>query len=105
MPRSAGVSFYFALIRENRYYKGMGSLSFTHLLLLVLILLLFFGPSKLPQLGQSIGRAIRGFKEGLNEIDGEARDVHTKNENQQLKHDQQTRSEQHQTETSEHKKS
>ena len=105
MPWSAGVSFYFDLNGETRYYEGMGSLSFTHLLLLVLILLLFFGPSKLPQLGQSIGRAIRGFKEGLNEIDGEARDVQTKNDNQQLKHDQQTRSEQHQTETSEHKKS
>lgn len=83
----------------------MGSFSITHLLLLALVLLLFFGPSKLPQLGQSIGRAIRGFKEGLNEIDGEVRDIHTKNEDQQLKHDQKVQSEQHQRETSEHKKS
>jgi sec-independent protein translocase protein TatA len=71
----------------------MGTLSFTHLLLVALILLLFFGPSKLPQLGQSLGRAIRGFKEGMNELDGEARDLSAKNtqENQQLNHDQQTR--------------
>lgn len=83
----------------------MGSLSFTHLLLIVLILLLFFGPSKLPQLGQSLGRAIRGFKEGLNEIDGQARDLPNRNESQQLNHQQQARSEQHQQETSDHKKS
>ncbi len=65
----------------------MGSLSFTHLLLLVVILLLFFGPSKLPQLGQSIGKAIRGFKEGLSEMDGEARDISDKAQNQ-IHHDQ-----------------
>lgn len=83
----------------------MGSLSFTHLLLLVVVLLLFFGPSKLPQLGQSLGRAIRGFKEGLNEIDGQSRDLPNRNDNQQLNHQQQAHSEQHQRETSDQKKS
>lgn len=53
----------------------MGQFSLTHLLLLGILLLIFFGPSKLPQLGQSLGKAIRGFKEGLNEIDAEAREV------------------------------
>ena len=53
----------------------MGQLSLPHLLILVLILLLFFGPSKLPALGQSLGKAIRGFKEGLNEMDAESKDV------------------------------
>lgn len=43
----------------------MGQFSLTHLLLLAILLLIFFGPSKLPQLGQSLGRAIRGFKQGL----------------------------------------
>jgi len=86
--------------------RHMGSLSFTHLLLFALILLLFFGPSKLPQLGQSLGRAIRGFKEGLNEIDGQARDLPKQTDSQQLNHQQQqTNSEQHQRETSDQKKS
>ncbi|MCX7978183.1 MAG: twin-arginine translocase TatA/TatE family subunit [Bdellovibrionaceae bacterium] len=53
----------------------MGGLSFSHILLLAIILLIIFGPSRLPQLGQSLGKAIRGFKEGLNEIDGQHRDV------------------------------
>ena len=63
----------------------MGEFSISHLLILSLILLLFFGPSKLPALGQSIGKAIKGFKQGLNEIDTDAKDVSTQtqlNENQ-----------------------
>lgn len=51
----------------------MGEFSLTHILIVLIIVLLFFGPSKLPQLGQSIGKAIRGFKDGLNEIDAEAK--------------------------------
>jgi sec-independent protein translocase protein TatA len=31
--------------------------------------LLFFGPSKLPQLGASLGQAIKGFKKGLSEVE------------------------------------
>jgi sec-independent protein translocase protein TatA len=54
----------------------MGGISLTHLLLLSVILLIFFGPSRLPQLGQSLGKAIRGFKTGLNEIDVDVKDVH-----------------------------
>jgi sec-independent protein translocase protein TatA len=53
----------------------MGEFSIAHLLILTLILLIFFGPSRLPALGQSIGKAIKGFKQGLNEIDTEVKDV------------------------------
>lgn len=53
----------------------MGSLSLTHLLILAVIFLVFFGPSRLPQLGQSLGKAIRGFKQGLTEIDVDAKDI------------------------------
>ncbi len=53
----------------------MGEFSLSHILILSLILLIFFGPSRLPALGQSLGKAIKGFKQGLNEIDTEAKDV------------------------------
>lgn len=46
----------------------MGEFSLSHILILTLILLIFFGPSRLPALGQSLGKAIRGFKEGMNEV-------------------------------------
>ena len=49
-------------------------LSITHMLLIVAILLIFFGPSRLPGLGKSMGEAIRGFKKGLGGED-EQRDV------------------------------
>jgi sec-independent protein translocase protein TatA len=47
-------------------------LSGWHILLLVIIILVFFGPSRLPSLGKSMGEAIKGFKKGL---DGEEIDV------------------------------
>ena len=49
----------------------MGEFSVSHVLILTVILLVFFGPSRLPALGQSIGKAIRGFKEGMNEVQNE----------------------------------
>jgi len=37
----------------------------THLLLILLIALIVFGPRRLPELGRSLGTAIRDFKQGL----------------------------------------
>ena len=51
----------------------MGEFSITHWLIVLAILLLFFGPSKLPGLGSSLGKAIRGFKSGLNDADPNAK--------------------------------
>lgn len=49
----------------------MGGFSILHLILVLVIVLVFFGPSRLPSLGKSLGEAIRGFKKGLegDEID------------------------------------
>jgi sec-independent protein translocase protein TatA len=53
-------------------------LSFWHLIIIVFIVLLLFGPNRLPQLGKSLGEAIRGFKKGIgdNEIDVTERSRH-----------------------------
>lgn len=40
-------------------------LSIWHLLILLAIVLLFFGPGRLPSLTKSIGESIRSFKKGL----------------------------------------
>lgn len=37
------------------------------LILILVIALVLFGPRRLPELGRSIGEAIRGFKAGLHE--------------------------------------
>ncbi len=49
----------------------MGAFSFWHFLILLVIVLVVFGPSRLPGLGKSLGEAIRGFKSGIegNEVD------------------------------------
>ncbi len=40
-----------------------------HLIVILAIVLIIFGPGKLPQLGGSIGKAIRGFKQEMNKQD------------------------------------
>ena len=46
----------------------MGNLGFSELLLIGAILLLFFGPSRLPELGKSLGKGIQEFKRASREI-------------------------------------
>ena len=41
--------------------------SIWQILIVVGIVLLFFGPSRIPGLGKSLGEAIRGFKKGISE--------------------------------------
>ncbi len=78
----------------------MGGLSLTHILILAVILLVFFGPSRLPALGQSLGKAIRGFKDGLNEIDVEAKDISQTHLNQNQQGQQQQSEKQNQNKNS-----
>ncbi len=49
----------------------MGEFSITHILLISAIALIFFGPSRLPALGQALGRSINSFKKGMTEITDE----------------------------------
>ncbi|MFZ9186847.1 MAG: twin-arginine translocase TatA/TatE family subunit [Holophagaceae bacterium] len=46
----------------------MGNLGLTEMLLIGVVLLLFFGPSRLPELGKSIGKGIQEFKKASKEI-------------------------------------
>mgnify|MGYP001426841083 CR=1 FL=1 len=39
-----------------------GTMGFTELILILVIVLIIFGAGKLPQLGEGVGRALRGFK-------------------------------------------
>lgn len=44
------------------------------ILLIVLVVLLFFGGKKIPELMKGIGKGVRSFKEGMNEIEKEVED-------------------------------
>jgi len=43
----------------------MGGLGFPEMVVILIIALVIFGPNRLPALGESLGKAVRGFKEGL----------------------------------------
>jgi sec-independent protein translocase protein TatA len=45
---------------------GFGKLGMPELILILAIALVIFGPSKLPEIGKSLGRAIQEFKDGSN---------------------------------------
>ncbi len=49
-------------------FGGLGPLEIGAVLVIVLIL---FGPKRLPGLGKSIGEAIKGFKKGIGEDNSE----------------------------------
>ena len=46
-----------------------GSIGMPELIVIFVVALLVFGPTKLPDLGKSLGEAIRGFKKALNETE------------------------------------
>lgn len=46
-------------------------LGWTEIILIGVVLLFLFGPSRLPSMGKSLGEAIRGFKKGLDTTEDE----------------------------------
>jgi sec-independent protein translocase protein TatA len=47
---------------------------FQELLIILLIVIIIFGASKLPQLGKGLGEGIRNFKKGLKSDDSQSSD-------------------------------
>ncbi len=51
----------------------MFGLGWQELVIILVIALIIFGPKKLPELGKSLGQAIRGFREGSDKATQAAR--------------------------------
>jgi sec-independent protein translocase protein TatA len=49
----------------------MFGLGMPELLVILVIALVIFGGSRLPQLGEGLGKAIKGFKKGISDSTGE----------------------------------
>lgn len=45
----------------------IGGIGFQEVLLIALVVLLFFGGKKIPELMKGLGKGVRSFKEGLND--------------------------------------
>lgn len=56
----------------------MGSFSIWHWLIVLLVIILVFGTSKLKNIGKDLGGAIKGFKEGMTEGTQDAADGQSK---------------------------
>jgi len=50
----------------------MGSLSIWHWLIVLVVVVLIFGTKKLRNIGQDLGGAVKGFKEGIKGAEDEA---------------------------------
>ena len=49
----------------------IGGLGMQEVLLIALVVLLFFGGKKIPELMKGLGKGVRSFKEGMNNIEKE----------------------------------
>lgn len=53
----------------------MGAMSIWHWLILLLVVALVFGTSKLKNIGKDLGGAVKGFKEGMKEVSEAANEI------------------------------
>ena len=54
---------------------GFGSLGFSELAVIFIIVLVFFGPRRFPEIARSMGSAMREFRRSLNQIQRELEEV------------------------------
>jgi sec-independent protein translocase protein TatA len=47
----------------------LGDIGLPELVLILLLVVVLFGPGKLPDVGKALGEAMRGFKKAINEPD------------------------------------
>ena len=58
----------------------LGSLGGGELILIALVILLLFGGKKIPDLMKGLGKGVKSFKDGMNEIEKDIKDVNNNTE-------------------------
>ncbi len=53
----------------------IGGLGMSEILVIALVVLLFFGGKKIPELMKGLGKGIRSFKDGMKDVDNEVKSV------------------------------
>ncbi|BDF55951.1 MULTISPECIES: twin-arginine translocase TatA/TatE family subunit [Butyricimonas] len=53
----------------------IGGIGMQEVLLITLVVLLFFGGKKIPELMKGIGKGVRSFKEGMNNVEKEIEEI------------------------------
>lgn len=58
----------------------IGGLGMSEVLVIALVVLLFFGGKKIPELMRGLGKGVRSFKEGMNNMEKEIEEETVKKE-------------------------
>ncbi len=58
----------------------MFGLGMPELIIILIIVLIIFGANRLPQLGEGLGKAIRGFKKGISDTSDAGKETGKKEE-------------------------
>lgn len=53
----------------------IGGLGMSEIMLIALVVLLFFGGKKIPELMKGLGKGVRSFKDGMNEVEKDIKDT------------------------------
>ncbi len=53
----------------------IGGLGMSEIILIVLVVLLFFGGKKIPELMKGLGKGVRSFKDGMKEVEDDLKDT------------------------------
>lgn len=53
----------------------IGGIGMQEVLLIALVVLLFFGGRKIPELMKGIGKGVRSFKDGMNDVEKEIDEI------------------------------
>ncbi len=53
----------------------IGGLGASEILLIALVVLLFFGGKKIPELMKGLGKGVRSFKDGMKEVENEIKET------------------------------
>lgn len=54
---------------------SFGNFGFSEILIIAVMVLIFFGPRRMPEIGRAVGGALREFRRGLNEIQRELQEA------------------------------
>ena len=58
-----------------KYLLFLGNIGTGELILIALVVLLLWGGKKIPELMKGLGKGVKSFKEGMNEIEKDIKDM------------------------------
>lgn len=69
---------------ETKNERDMFGLGMQEILIIALIILLLFGGKKIPELMKGLGKGVKSFKEGMNEVTDITKDEEKKDDKDKL---------------------